>query len=73
MKEDIYGYKLGADDYIQKPFDSEVLLLNKSHLNAMRRLTVKVNMQFDLGRYHSIQNCVSLNHDGKRKHFSKRK
>ena len=28
MKEDvIQGYKLGADDYITKPFDSEVLLL----------------------------------------------
>jgi two-component system OmpR family response regulator len=28
MKEDIVnGYKLGADDYITKPFDSEVLLL----------------------------------------------
>ena len=28
MKEDILtGYKLGADDYITKPFDSEVLLL----------------------------------------------
>ena len=28
MKEDIIqGYKLGADDYITKPFDSEVLLL----------------------------------------------
>src|SRR6186713_1182667 len=27
MKEDILnGYKLGADDYITKPFDSEVLL-----------------------------------------------
>ena len=28
LKEDIItGYKLGADDYITKPFDSEVLLL----------------------------------------------
>ncbi len=28
MKEDIIqGYKLGADDYITKPFDSEVLLM----------------------------------------------
>jgi len=27
MKEDIlHGYKLGADDYISKPFDSEILL-----------------------------------------------
>ncbi|MEY4050257.1 MAG: hypothetical protein RL262_1091 [Bacteroidota bacterium] len=28
LKEDIiHGYKLGADDYITKPFDSEVLML----------------------------------------------
>ncbi len=39
MKEDIIqGYKLGADDYISKPFDSELLLLkDKSHpANATR-------------------------------------
>jgi two-component system OmpR family response regulator len=28
MKEDVLkGYKVGADDYLNKPFDSEVLLM----------------------------------------------
>ena len=28
MKEDVLkGYKVGADDYLTKPFDSEVLLM----------------------------------------------
>ncbi len=41
MKEDIIaGYKLGADDYITKPFDSEVLLLKiKAILNATKKKT----------------------------------
>ena len=30
LKEDVLkGFKLGADDYLTKPFDSEVLLENK--------------------------------------------
>lgn len=55
MKEDIInGYKLGADDYITKPFDSEVLLHKiKAILKRNEELNREAdNMQFDLGRFH---------------------
>jgi two-component system OmpR family response regulator len=55
MKEDIIqGYKLGADDYITKPFDSEVLLLKiKAILKRNEELSKEsVNIEFDLGKYH---------------------
>ncbi len=55
MKEDIIqGYKLGADDYITKPFDSEVLLHKiKAILKRNEEQnTVNENLEFDLGIYH---------------------
>ncbi len=55
MKEDIIqGYKLGADDYITKPFDSEVLLHKiKAILKRNEELhREEANAEFDLGNYH---------------------
>lgn len=55
MKDDIIqGYKLGADDYITKPFDSEVLLLKiKAILKRNEELhKEEANAEFDLGKYH---------------------
>ncbi len=55
MKDDIIqGYKLGADDYITKPFDSEVLLLKiRAILKRNEELNKESeNMQFDIGRFH---------------------
>lgn len=54
MKEDILtGFKTGADDYIVKPFDSEVLLLKLQAL--LKRTTGYENgfnpQQFPLGKY----------------------
>src|ERR1700748_646164 len=55
MKEDIIqGYKLGADDYITKPFDSEVLLLK---IKAILKRNEEMNRpgeitEYDLGHYH---------------------
>ena len=53
-KDSIQGYKLGADDYITKPFDSEVLLLKiKAILKRNEELSKEtVNVEFDLGKYH---------------------
>ncbi len=55
MKEDIiHGYKLGADDYITKPFDSEVLLLKIKAILKRSEEENKINdnIEFDLGGYH---------------------
>ena len=56
MKEDVLkGFKLGADDYITKPFNSEELLyriqaiLKRSHSKADPREEIK---EFEIGRYH---------------------
>ena len=56
MKEDIIkGFKLGADDYITKPFASEELLyriqaiLKRSQKQDKRRSDAK---EFQIGRYH---------------------
>jgi DNA-binding response OmpR family regulator len=68
MKDDIIqGYKLGADDYITKPFDSEVLLHKiKAILKRNEELhREEVNAEFDLGRYHFNPRLRELIIDGK--------
>jgi DNA-binding response OmpR family regulator len=45
MKEDIVrGLKIGADDYITKPFDPEVLILRIN--NILKRVYTSINDQF---------------------------
>lgn len=68
MKDDIIqGYKLGADDYITKPFDSEVLLLKIKAILKRNEESVKENenVEFDLGRYHFNPKLRELIFDGK--------
>jgi DNA-binding response OmpR family regulator len=49
MKEDIIqGYKLGADDYITKPFDSEVLLLK---IKAILKRNEEINKEQENKEY----------------------
>lgn len=55
MKDDIIqGYKLGADDYITKPFDSEVLLHKIKAILKRNEETHReeTNAEYDLGSYH---------------------
>ena len=67
MKDDIIqGYKLGADDYITKPFDSEVLLLKIKAILKRNEEESRVsdNVEFDLGKYHFNPKLRELKHDG---------
>jgi DNA-binding response OmpR family regulator len=63
MKEDqIKGYKLGADDYITKPFDSELLLFKiKAILKRNEEQNREIiNVEYDLGKYHFIPKLREL-------------
>jgi DNA-binding response OmpR family regulator len=55
MKDDVItGYKLGADDYITKPFDSDVLMMKIRAIlkrNEETRIE-KENMEFDFASFH---------------------
>ena len=67
MKEDqIKGYKLGADDYITKPFDSELLLFKiKAILKRNEEQNKEIaNVEYDLGRYHFIPKLRELSING---------
>lgn len=55
LKEDILqGYRLGADDYITKPFDSDVLMHKIKAIIKRNEEDHKVtdNIEFELGAYH---------------------
>ena len=67
MQEDIIeGYILGADDYITKPFDSEVLLLKiKAILKRNDDLNKEAdNKEFEMGSYHFNPKLRELAHKG---------
>jgi two-component system OmpR family response regulator len=68
MKDDILsGYKLGADDYITKPFDSEVLMHKiKAILKRNQELQEKQHSQFEfiVGKYHFNSKLRKLEHEG---------
>src|SRR5690606_9203540 len=56
MKEDVLkGYKVGADDYLNKPFDSEVLLMKIKAIMQRKTSEVKADntkFEFKIGRFH---------------------
>jgi len=56
MKEDVLkGYKVGADDYLNKPFDSEVLLMKIKAIIQRKSTDTKndhVKFEFQIGRFH---------------------
>jgi len=52
LKEDILqGFKLGADDYITKPFDSEVLLYKIKAIIKRNQNSESENTSFVIGKY----------------------
>ena len=68
QKEDqIKGYNLGADDYIVKPFDSELLLLKIKAILKRNEEENRINdnIEFDMGAYHFNPKLRELTHEGK--------
>ena len=56
MKEDVLkGYKVGADDYLNKPFDSEVLLMKIRAIIQRKSSDTKTDItkfEFQIGNFH---------------------
>ena len=56
MKEDVLkGYKVGADDYLNKPFDSEVLLMKIKAIMQRKQSESKTDntkFEFTIGKFH---------------------
>ena len=69
MKEDVLkGYEVGADDYLNKPFDSEVLLYKIKAI--LQRKDIDVNTEdeqheFQIGKFHLNSKLRHLSFDGK--------
>jgi len=68
MKEDVLkGYKVGADDYLNKPFDSEVLLMKIKAI--MQRKTVETSVEsdqfeFKIGKFNFNSKLRFLSYSG---------
>ncbi|MFI5134316.1 MAG: response regulator transcription factor [Chitinophagales bacterium] len=64
MKADVVeGYKIGADDYVTKPFDSDVLLYKIRAVlkrNEQPLSTEELPVEFTIGRYHFNAKLRSL-------------
>ncbi|HCC71642.1 MAG TPA: DNA-binding response regulator [Bacteroidales bacterium] len=65
LKEDIIkGLKLGADDYITKPFDPEVLILKLN--NILKRVYSTINDEYTISATTLRFNTLELNCNGKK-------
>ncbi len=68
MKEDVLrGYKVGADDYLNKPFDSEVLLMKiKAIIQRKATETISDSKQFEfkIGKFDLNSKLRFLKFDG---------
>jgi DNA-binding response OmpR family regulator len=65
MKEDIVrGLKIGADDYITKPFDPEVLILRIN--NIIKRVYSTINDEYSVSGTTLKFNTLELNSSGRK-------
>ena len=66
LKEDVLkGYKIGADDYLTKPFDSEILLAKIKSLFSRKNLLKSDNStvyEFNFGKFNFNSKLRMLNH-----------
>jgi len=74
LKEDIVkGYNLGADDYITKPFDTELLLLKiKAIIQRDKKNRNNVEDEFSIGNYCFIHSLRTLKNNETRIQLSPR-
>ncbi|WP_340113349.1 response regulator transcription factor [Maribellus mangrovi] len=72
MKEDILkGYNLGADDYITKPFDTEVLLAKIQAIVKRQSVEAKTeDIIFEIGSYAFDSKLRSISRDGEKQKLS---
>jgi two-component system, OmpR family, response regulator len=68
MKEDVLkGYKVGADDYLNKPFDSDVLLAKIRTIIQRKAIETKpenLKFEFEIGKFHLNSKLRFLNFPG---------
>lgn len=68
MKEDVLkGYESGADDYLNKPFDSEVLLYKMKAILQRKKKDVVAEeeiVEYTIGRFHLNSKLRHLSLDG---------
>lgn len=68
MKEDVLkGYKVGADDYLNKPFDSEVLLMKIKAIMQRKSSEVKAEntkFEFQIGKFNLNSKLRFLTFEG---------
>jgi len=68
MKEDVLkGYQAGADDYLNKPFDSEVLLYKMKAIlqrKEIGKVTEEDVFEFNIGKFHLNSKLRHLSFDG---------
>ncbi|MEI6899360.1 MAG: response regulator transcription factor [Bacteroidota bacterium] len=69
LKEDVLeGFRIGADDYLTKPFDSEVLLYKISAIlkrkNILEQITGSRLTEYPIGKFTFIPNLRTLAGEG---------